>query len=51
MLFSRFAVPSAGFSPAYSPNDPAGMCLTCEGLGTVSVIDEDALIDPRPVPE
>lgn len=46
MLFSRFAVPSAGFSPAYSPNDPAGMCLTCEGLGTVSVIDEDALIDP-----
>lgn len=46
MLFSRFAVPSAGFSPAYSPNDPAGMCPTCEGLGTVSVIDEDALIDP-----
>ncbi|WP_130839965.1 excinuclease ABC subunit UvrA [Corynebacterium neomassiliense] len=46
MLFSRFAVPSAGFSPAYSPNDPTGMCLTCEGLGTVSVIDEDALIDP-----
>jgi excinuclease UvrABC ATPase subunit len=46
MLFSRFAVPSAGFSPAYSPNDPAGMCPTCEGLGTVSVVDEDALIDP-----
>jgi excinuclease UvrABC ATPase subunit len=46
MLFSRFAVPSAGFSPAYSPNDPAGMCPTCEGLGTVSVIDEEALIDP-----
>lgn len=47
MLFSRFAVPSAGFSPAYSPNDPAGMCLTCEGLGTVSVVDEDALINPH----
>lgn len=46
MLFSRFAVTSAGFSPAYSPNDPAGMCPACEGLGTVSVIDEGALIDP-----
>jgi excinuclease ABC A subunit len=45
MLFSRFAVPSAGFSAAYSPNDPTGMCLTCEGLGTLSAIDEDALID------
>lgn len=46
MLFSRFASPSAGFSPAYSRNDPSGMCPRCEGLATVTVIDEDALVDP-----
>lgn len=46
MLFSRFATPTAGFSPAYSPDDPSGMCPTCEGLGTVSTVDETALIDP-----
>lgn len=47
MLFSRFGSPSAGYSPAYSPNDPSGMCPTCEGLGTQRIIDEDALIDPE----
>lgn len=46
LLFSRIGVPSAGFSPAYSFNDLAGMCPRCEGLGTVDDIDLDALIDP-----
>lgn len=46
LLFSRIGDPSAGFSPAYSFNDPAGMCPRCEGLGTVDDIDLDALIDP-----
>ncbi|WP_145941197.1 excinuclease ABC subunit UvrA [Corynebacterium glyciniphilum] len=45
MLFSRFGAPSAGFSPAYSPNDPAGMCLSCQGLGVQRVVDEAALVD------
>ncbi|MCJ7857657.1 ATP-binding cassette domain-containing protein [Corynebacterium kalidii] len=45
MLFSRFGTPSAGFSPAYSPNDPAGMCRSCQGLGTRRVIDDVALVD------
>lgn len=47
MLFSRAGVPSAGYSPAYSFNDPSGMCSRCEGLGTVDDIDLDALLDRR----
>lgn len=47
LVFSRVAEPSAGYSPAYSFNDPSGMCPTCEGLGTVYDIDIDALIDPE----
>ncbi|HIW91249.1 MAG TPA: excinuclease ABC subunit UvrA [Candidatus Corynebacterium avicola] len=47
ILFSRFGVPSAGFSPEYNPNDPAGMCLSCEGLGEQRIIDEELLIDPQ----
>lgn len=45
MLFSRVGEPSAGYSPAYSFNDPSGMCPACEGLGTVDDIDLDALLD------
>ncbi|WP_244632200.1 hypothetical protein [Microbacterium sp. Se63.02b] len=47
LVFSRVGEPSAGYSPAYSFNDPSGMCPTCEGLGTVYDIDIDALIDPE----
>ncbi|APU15362.1 MULTISPECIES: thiamine ABC transporter permease [Actinoalloteichus] len=45
MLFSRIGIPNAGYSPAYSFNDPSGMCPRCEGLGTVDDIDLDALLD------
>ncbi|PRB11565.1 thiamine ABC transporter permease [Microbacterium sp. MYb62] len=47
LVFSRVGEPSAGYSPAYSFNDPSGMCPTCEGLGTVYDIDIEALIDPE----
>ncbi|MEU3572078.1 excinuclease ABC subunit UvrA [Kitasatospora sp. NPDC036755] len=47
LVFSRIGEPSAGFSPAYSFNDPAGMCPDCEGLGTVVDIDVEELIDPE----
>ncbi|WP_206549489.1 ATP-binding cassette domain-containing protein [Microbacterium oxydans] len=47
LVFSRVGEPSAGYSPAYSFNDPSGMCPTCEGLGTVYDIDIDELIDPE----
>ncbi len=45
LVFSRAGVPSAGYSPAYSFNDPKGMCPACEGIGTVVDIDVDELID------
>lgn len=45
LIFSRIGEPSAGYSPAYSFNDPAGMCPECEGLGSVIDIDIDGLID------
>ncbi|SFF23374.1 excinuclease ABC, A subunit [Actinacidiphila alni] len=47
LMFSRIGEPSAGYSPAYSFNDPAGMCPECEGLGTVVDIDVNELIDPE----
>ena len=47
MLFSRIGEPCAGYSPAYSFNDPSGMCPRCEGLGTVDDIDLDQLLDMR----
>ncbi|WP_209447250.1 excinuclease ABC subunit UvrA [Amycolatopsis alba] len=45
LLFSRLGKPGAGFSPAYSFNDPSGMCPRCEGLGMVDDIDLDRLLD------
>ncbi|CAM2890202.1 ATP-binding cassette domain-containing protein [Prescottella defluvii] len=45
LLFSRVGEPSAGFSPSYSFNDPSGMCLRCEGIGTVDDIDLTRLLD------
>ncbi|MCR6482811.1 ATP-binding cassette domain-containing protein [Amycolatopsis sp. OK19-0408] len=45
MLFSRLGEPSAGYSPAYSFNDPSGMCPACSGLGTVTDIDGERMID------
>jgi len=45
LVFSRIGEPSAGYSPAYSFNDPAGMCPRCEGLGSVVDIDVEELID------
>ncbi len=45
LLYSRAATPSAGYSNAYSFNDPEGMCPACHGLGMVSVVNEDELVD------
>ncbi|WP_424210922.1 ATP-binding cassette domain-containing protein [Streptomyces sp. BI20] len=45
IVFSRLGTPHAGTSSAYSFNTPEGMCPRCEGLGHVSEIDEDALVD------
>lgn len=45
LLFSRCAEPNAGNSPAYSFNDPAGMCPVCSGLGYTVDFDPDKLFD------
>ncbi len=47
LVFSRIGEPSAGYSPAYSFNDPSGMCPRCEGIGEVVDIDVVELIDPE----
>lgn len=45
LLWSRLGAPRAGESFCYSFNDPQGMCPRCQGLGMVSVVDEDALVE------
>jgi excinuclease UvrABC ATPase subunit len=45
LLFSRVGKPSAGFSNAYSFNDPQGMCIACNGLGRKIQINTDGFLD------
>ena len=45
LLFSRLGHPHAGFSNAFSFNDPAGMCLECNGLGKKVEVDLDKFLD------
>ncbi len=45
LLYSRIGEPFVGYSMVFSFNNPKGMCPVCEGLGTVTDINLDALID------
>jgi excinuclease UvrABC ATPase subunit len=45
VLFTRLGKPSVPHALALSFNDPSGMCPECEGLGRVSQIDVEALVD------
>lgn len=45
LLFSRIGEPFVGYSMVFSFNNPKGMCPVCEGLGTVTDIDLNALVD------
>src|SRR5688500_3189559 len=45
LLFARIGEPFVGYSMVFSFNNPNGMCLECEGLGTVTDINLDKLID------
>ncbi|MGO4430090.1 excinuclease ABC subunit UvrA, partial [Streptomyces sp. MCAF7] len=45
IVFSRVGTPHIGTSSAFSFNTPEGMCPACEGLGQVSKIDVDQLVD------
>ncbi|MGY5127597.1 ATP-binding cassette domain-containing protein [Streptomyces nigrescens] len=45
IIFSRLGTPHVGTSTAFSFNSAEGMCQECEGLGRVSAIDTDELVD------
>ena len=45
LLFSRIGKPFAGYSDAFSFNNPAGMCDCCQGLGTTEAVDLERLLD------
>jgi len=45
ILFSRLGTPHVGPAGAFSFNLPEGMCPDCEGLGRVTTIDVDELVD------
>lgn len=45
IVFSRLGEPHVGTSGAFSFNLPEGMCPGCEGLGKVTTIDVDAIVD------
>lgn len=45
MLWSRGATPHVGSSYAFSFNDPAGICPTCQGLGREKALDVEAFLD------
>jgi excinuclease UvrABC ATPase subunit len=45
IIFSRLGRPYVGTAMAYSFNGAEGMCPVCEGIGKVSAIDVDELVD------
>ncbi|MFG2337730.1 ATP-binding cassette domain-containing protein [Streptomyces yangpuensis] len=45
IIYSRVGTPHIGTSSAFSFNNPDGMCPRCEGVGEVSDIDVDQLVD------
>nr|WP_245989782.1 excinuclease ABC subunit UvrA [Agrococcus jenensis] len=45
ILWSRVGEPRLESSVTFSFNDPRGMCMACEGLGRVSTIDVDVIVD------
>ncbi len=45
LLYSRVGTPFAGYSNAFSFNDPAGMCPECEGIGRKMTLDLDLALD------
>ena len=46
LLFSRIGQPYVGTASYFSFNDPNGMCKTCSGLGKITKVDVEAILDP-----
>lgn len=46
LLFSRIGRPRVGPTSRLSFNDPSGVCKTCSGLGKVTEVDVEAILDP-----
>lgn len=45
LLFSRIGQPYVGIASSFSFNDPNGMCKTCSGLGKMTKVDVEAILD------
>lgn len=45
LLYSRIGQPFIGEAKLFSFNNPDGMCKRCQGLGTISELNTDRLID------
>ncbi|MFF5447833.1 ATP-binding cassette domain-containing protein [Streptomyces sp. NPDC012888] len=45
IIYSHLGTPHIGLSSMFSFNSPDGMCPHCEGMGEVSEIDVDQLVD------
>lgn len=45
LLFSRIGTPYVGTVSYFSFNDPNGMCKTCSGLGKITKVDVEAILD------
>ena len=46
VLYSRIGTPYVGTASYFSFNDPNGMCPECSGLGNITDIDTEGLVDP-----
>lgn len=45
LLFSRIGTPYVGTASHFSFNDPNGMCKTCSGIGKITKIDIELILD------
>lgn len=45
LLFSRIGQPYIGTASYFSFNDPNGMCKTCSGLGKITTVDVESILD------
>lgn len=45
LLFSRVGKPYVGTASYFSFNDPNGMCKTCSGLGKITKVDVEVILD------